>query len=118
MIRIQTNVNRCCNVLAVKINVTECSSESHYNSGASSLIKIDRKFLHGTLCTKDMLTYEPYTPDSSDSHTQSQSPFVFEHGTDSKPVVVPNTIPADLLKERLESYLKSSYVTINEHCSK
>lgn len=78
---------------SIKISVVDFSTELSRSS--FSINPIDSKLLHEPL-TKDMLTHEPYTPESADSH----SPVVLSDDKDRK-----NSVSPDQLKDKLEQII-------------
>lgn len=86
---------QCCHLFAsIKIIV-------HYSENARSSfprIPVDSNFLHEPL-TKDMLSHEPYTPESVDSH----SPAVLDDSDLDK--IRKNSVSADQLKHKLEKII-------------
>lgn len=77
---------------SIKISVDDFSTE--HSRSSFSRIPIDIKLLHEPL-TKDMLSHEPYTPESGDSH----SPVALEDTVEENRN---NSVSADQLKDKLE----------------
>lgn len=92
---------QCCHLYAsIKINVVDFSTENVRSS--FSTIPIDRKLLHDPI-TKDMLSHEPYTPESADSH----SPAAMEETDSEEPRKAP--VSPDQLKHKLEDIIRLEF---------
>lgn len=93
---------QCCQLFAsIKINVVDFSSTENVLSSFSR-IPVDSKLLHEPL-TKDMLSHEPYTPESVDSH----SPAVIEDIDLAK--IRKNSVSPDQLKDKLEEIIRMEF---------
>ncbi|XP_045473491.1 inositol polyphosphate-5-phosphatase A isoform X1 [Harmonia axyridis] len=91
---------QCCRSIAsVKINITDMSDHMSYESYFK---EVDSKLLHEPPITKDMLMHEPYTPESTESHSPMPDKVVNEKIT---------TVPPNLLKSKLEYILESELKT-------
>lgn len=89
---------QCCQLFAsIKINVIDVDFDFRTDNTRTSFsrVPIDSKLLHEPL-TKDMLSHEPYTPESADSH----SPVVLEEHDFEK--IRKNSVSPDQLKDKLE----------------
>lgn len=92
---------KCCeNYTKVEINVTDMSD---YIKGTSSFNTVDSNYLHEPF-TKDMLTHDPYTPESIESH----SPLPEEKR--ESVVTKKQSVSPRILKSRLENILRSEHI--------
>ncbi|CAG9862365.1 unnamed protein product [Phyllotreta striolata] len=91
---------QCCQIYAsIKISVVDMSDYS--KTSFQKLPHINSQLLHEPV-TRDMLSHEPYTPESVDSHSQSPvRTFVDSPADDTKTSVSPLQ-----LKTRLESIIR------------
>ncbi|KAJ8985047.1 hypothetical protein NQ317_016958 [Molorchus minor] len=93
---------RCCQIFAsIKINIVDMSEYITNSRNSYTKSPVDSKLLHEPI-TRDMLSHEPYTPESVDSHSplHEDDSGIDGHGSSVSPV---------LLKNRLESIIREEF---------
>ncbi|KAJ8946892.1 hypothetical protein NQ318_008248 [Aromia moschata] len=91
---------QCCHLFAsIKINIVDMSDYITNTRNSYTNIPVDSKLLHEPI-TRDMLSHEPYTPESVDSH----SPLTETEVGDDDPRQT--SVSPVQLKNRLESIIK------------
>lgn len=97
---------QCCRSFAsVTINVTDMCDYLVNNRKSFRDSPVDSRFLHEPV-TKEMLSHEPYTPESTDSHSPNTEKIDSEEGEDRRDSVSPLQ-----LKTRLENIIHTSMST-------
>ncbi|KAJ8917854.1 hypothetical protein NQ315_010767 [Exocentrus adspersus] len=91
---------RCCRLFAsIKINIVDMSDYITNSRTSYANISVDSKLLHEPI-TRDMLSHDPYTPESGDSPLHS--PLSEKESTDARR----DSVSPLQLKHRLESIIK------------
>lgn len=94
---------RCCRCFAsVTINVTDMCDYLVNTRKSFNDIPVDSKLLHEPI-TKEMLSHEPYTPESADSHSPNVEKIDNEQSEDRRESVSPLQ-----LRNRLENIIQQS----------
>lgn len=89
---------QCCHLFAsIKINIIDVDFTDNIRSSFAKIPVIDSKLLHEPL-TREMLSHEPYTPESVDSHSPIEK--IYEEPEEG---LRRNSVSPDLLKKRLQS---------------
>lgn len=98
---------QCCQSFAsVKINVTDMSDYLNNTRKSYDDLAVDSRLLHEPI-TRDMLSHDPYTPESVDSH--SPNPEKFENIDPRR-----NSVSPEQLKSRLEKIAYYENILKNE----
>lgn len=94
---------KCCHSFAsIKINVTDMS-DYLINTRSFNDLAVDSRLLHEPIITKDMLSHDPYTPESVDSH--SPNPEKNDHNEEI--IIRRNSVTPEQLLSRLERIINS-----------
>lgn len=97
---------QCCQSFAsVTINIVDMNPAS---TDAPILSNIDRQFLHEPVITKDMLSHEPYTPESVESRSPCPEP-------EKVPTKTKTCVSPTMLKTRLEMILSKRPIVKNNN---
>lgn len=95
---------RCCQLFAsVTINVVDMSDYLvNTRKSFDNVVAVDSNFLHDSIITRDMLTHDPYTPESAESH----SPRIEKIEPAAERKKKTSTVSPHELKTKLEGILR------------